>query len=103
MLITCFIFCCRENNQVLGAYLTIKGVRKEDLGPYECRVSNAGDQAILLKLWLREAGKLLLLKYTRFVFIVMYLFKNTCIYVRFGTQLPFFSLYFARTYRTTWL
>lgn len=45
----------RENNQVLGAYLTIKGVRKEDLGPYECRVSNAGDQAILLKLWLREA------------------------------------------------
>ncbi|KAK3928100.1 Interleukin-1 receptor accessory protein-like 1-B [Frankliniella fusca] len=45
----------RENNQVLGAYLTIRGVRKEDLGPYECRVANAGDQAILLKLWLREA------------------------------------------------
>ena len=45
----------RENNQVLGAYLTIRGVRREDLGPYECRVSNAGDQAILLKLWLREA------------------------------------------------
>ncbi|KAE8742583.1 hypothetical protein FOCC_FOCC011877 [Frankliniella occidentalis] len=45
----------RENNQVLGAYLTIRGVKKEDLGPYECRVVNAGDQAILIKLWLREA------------------------------------------------
>lgn len=45
----------RENKQVLGAYLTIRAVKKEDLGPYECRVVNAGDQAILLKLWLREA------------------------------------------------
>lgn len=51
-----FFFHFRENQQILGAYLTISDVKSEDFGEYICRISNP-DTYIEMRTWLREVGK----------------------------------------------
>ncbi|XP_046747472.1 single Ig IL-1-related receptor-like [Diprion similis] len=38
----------RENNQIVGSYLVMKDVRREDYGEYKCEVSNSIDQLIVI-------------------------------------------------------
>lgn len=44
----------REEKQVLGSYLLVANVQKEDFGEYTCKISNTGDQVLELSAWLKE-------------------------------------------------
>ncbi|XP_067014223.2 X-linked interleukin-1 receptor accessory protein-like 2 [Anabrus simplex] len=49
----------RENKQILGSHLFIRGVRREDLGKYTCRITNLDLQPLDLTVSLRETEVLL--------------------------------------------
>lgn len=86
----------REDNEILGSYMLIHGVRREDFGQYTCQISNTWFQSVDTSVWLREivpyqdesqdkrAYKQILL-----VFAVVILSSLTLValYLRFGLQM----------------
>jgi hypothetical protein len=53
----CVLYSCREDNEILGSYMLIHGVRREDFGQYTCQISNTWFQSVDTTVWLREIGK----------------------------------------------
>jgi hypothetical protein len=53
----CLLYPCREDNEILGSYMLIHGVRREDFGQYTCQISNTWFQSVDTSVWLREIGK----------------------------------------------
>lgn len=53
----CVLYSCREDNEILGSYMLIHGVRREDFGQYKCQISNTWFQSVVTSVWLREIGK----------------------------------------------
>jgi hypothetical protein len=53
----CVLYSCREDNEILGSYMLIHGVRREDFGQYTCQISNTWFQSVDTSVWLREIGK----------------------------------------------
>lgn len=41
-----YLFCYRENDQVLGAFLFINKIQETDYGQYMCSISNTDDQIV---------------------------------------------------------
>jgi hypothetical protein len=53
----CVLYSFRDDNEILGSYMLIHGVRREDFGQYKCQISNTWFQSVVTSVWLREIGK----------------------------------------------
>ncbi|KAJ9597522.1 hypothetical protein L9F63_011619, partial [Diploptera punctata] len=84
-----------ENDQILGSYLSIHSVRREDFGQYSCLISNTWFQSVDTTIWLREivppleeglhktAYKQILLV---FALVILSALTIVVLYLRFGLQ-----------------
>ncbi|KDR17153.1 Interleukin-1 receptor-like 1 [Zootermopsis nevadensis] len=85
----------REDNEILGSHLLIRGVRREDFGQYTCQISNTWFQSVDTSVWLREivpyhdesqdktAYKQILLV---FAAVILSSLTLVALYLRFGLQ-----------------